>query len=104
METTLDRGIDVKAEFARRRKARNYAMLGLFVVLCVMLLVENLDIDRWLALALVSVDILALLAFAVYTFRVWRCPVCDKYLGAQSSSFGPLRQLTSCPKCKAELV
>ena len=103
MDTAVG-GPGIKDEFARRKKARNMASLGLVVVVAVMLLIENLSIPTWIAVAIFSVDIVAMLAFFVYVFRLWRCPACNKYLGAQSSSFGPFTQLTSCPKCKVELV
>jgi hypothetical protein len=104
MDTAMGGASDVKAEFARRRKGRNLAMLGLLVVLGVMLLIENLAISATLAVAIFGVDIVAMLALFVYVFRVWRCPACNKYLGSQTSSFGIGTQLTACPKCNAEFV
>ena len=104
MDTAMSGGTDIKAEFARRKKARNTAIFGLIVVVGVMLLIENLAIATWLAVTIFALDMVAMLAFFVYAFRVWRCPACNKYLGNQSSSFGPFTQLTSCPKCKAEFV
>jgi hypothetical protein len=104
MDSAIRGASDVKAEFARRRKGRNLAMLGAFAVLCVMLLVESLDIDKRLALAIACVDIVALAALFVYVLRVWRCPACNKYLGSQTSSFGIGTQLTACPRCNAKFV
>jgi hypothetical protein len=104
MDTAMGGGApDIRAEFARRRKGRSLATLGLVVVLGVMLLIENLDIDRRLVLAIFGVDMVAMLGLFVYIFRVWRCPACNKYLGAQTS-FGVGTPLTACPKCNAESV
>jgi hypothetical protein len=104
METALTSGTDIKAEFARRRKSRNFATLGLGVLLVAMVLMENANINRTLAVAIVVVLIALMLADFVYIFRVWRCPACERFLGAQSTAFGPTQRLDSCPKCKAELV
>jgi len=104
MDTAIGGPADVKAEFARRRKGRNLAMLGLFVVLCVVLAMEYLVVDKWVALAIIGVDVVAMIALFVYVLRVWRCPACNKYLGSQTSSFGIGTQLTACPKCNAEFV
>ncbi len=104
METALTSGTDTKAEFARRRKSRNVATLGLAVLLVAMVLMENATMSRTLALSVLAVLIVLMLADFVYIFRIWRCPACARFLGAQSTAFGPVTQLTSCPKCKAELV
>jgi hypothetical protein len=105
MDSAMSGGQDIKAEFARRKKGRNYAILGMLVVLGVMLWVENTSaIDTHTAIAILGVDILAMLGFFVYQYRMWRCPACHGFLGMQTSSYRFGRELTACPKCKAEFI
>jgi hypothetical protein len=108
METAANTGSgsgqDIKAEFARRKKSRNYATFGLAALLVAMVLMEIANMSRTVAMAIVILLIALMLADFAYIFRVWRCPACERFLGAQSTAFGPAQRLDSCPKCKAELV
>ena len=52
----------------------------------------------------VAILIALLIACFVVVLRNWRCPACNRFLGAQSTGFGASMKLRNCPKCGVELV
>ena len=104
MDQPRSQSQDIKAEFARRKKKRGYTMLLMLALLVALVGLGEGNLSPIVAgVILVPIAILLIGAF-VYVFRIWRCPACNRFLGATDTAFGPGRSLDSCPKCNAALI
>jgi hypothetical protein len=88
-----------QAEFARRRRSQIVASIPAVAVAIVMGLADprRHQATASLPVAIVlPVALVVVLAVVLFSFRNWRCPACDGYLGR---SLGP----RFCPKCGVAL-
>ena len=99
MQYTQEQQDGFKDEFAARRKRQLLASLA---VVPMLLIVFTADEKAGTALAGIPLAVVAPIAFLlivgllVFSFRNWRCPACEKYLG---KGIGP----AFCPKCGVAL-
>lgn len=104
MDGAIEVSQDLKLEFARRKKKHGYASLLMLVLLVVLVALGQASLSPVLAEAALTVLIALALVDFIYIFRTWRCPACNRFLGARSTAYGPLQSLDSCPKCDVKLV
>ena len=100
MPYTAQQQEEIKQSFADRRR-RQYIVAAPFVILLIArLFVRRGDLSAepfgvpvvyWVALVIAYV-----VGALVFSFRNWRCPACDKYLG---KGIGP----KFCPNCGVAL-
>jgi len=99
MEYTEDQKASFKQEFATRRKRQIILAVPLVAIILGFAVFAD---ERNNAVLGIPVDVagpvlLVLVGAAVvFSFRNWRCPACDKYLG---KGLGP----RFCPKCGVPL-
>jgi cytochrome bd-type quinol oxidase subunit 2 len=90
---------DIKADFARRKRKQFIVMVPLLVLIVGFVLFDGQiksaasDVPQLVLLGVVAV---AAITIMVFSFRNWRCPACNGYLGKSAS-------LNHCPKCGVAL-
>lgn len=95
---------DVKSEFAQRQKRYGYAYWAMLLLFILLIVVGEVDLNRTVGAVVLAVIIPLLVADFVYIFRVWRCPACNRFLGARDTAYGPLKKVETCPRCNVNLV
>jgi len=99
VEYTEQQKESFRAEFARRRRRQLVASVPAAAVAILVVLSDRrrgppvVDLSQGVVLPACVIVILAVLAFS---WRNWRCPACDAYLGRGT---GP----RFCPRCAAPL-
>ena len=99
MDYTQEQLASFKAEFARKRKAQ-FAIAIPFVAAMLGLILFEEQLNEVIATypAWVPGAVFAVAAVAIggFSWRNWRCPACDKYLGRSAS-------MVHCPNCGVAL-
>jgi hypothetical protein len=99
MDYTEQQKAEFKALFARRRR-NQIAVAGPVVALMVLIvLTYELSGTTLLGVPMTvasTIAVVALVVVLLFSFRNWRCPACDHYLGR---GFNP----HFCPRCGAPL-
>ena len=95
---------DVKSKFAQRQKKYTYAYWAMLLLFALFIIVGEVGLNRTVAAAILAIIIPLLVVDFMYIFRVWRCPACNRFIGARDTAYGPLKELEKCPKCSVKLV
>jgi hypothetical protein len=99
MERTDEQLADIKADFARRKRNQLIATVPLVLLIVGVVLFEDQLKSADLgvsAFPLIGVVPVLAIAIAFFSFRNWRCPACNGYLGRSAS-------MNHCPKCGVAL-
>lgn len=89
--------VEVKSQFARRKRNQLIVVVPFVAALMLMMLSEGKDAVMGVPITIIlPVAGVLIVAVLVYSIINWRCPACNKYLGkAMSPKF--------CTHCGAEL-
>jgi hypothetical protein len=99
MEDTDAQAEDIKADFARRKRKQLIVVAPLLLLIVGFVLFEDRikssasDVPQFVLIGVLSIVAIGIL---VFSFRNWRCPACNGYLGKSAS-------LNHCPKCGVAL-
>jgi hypothetical protein len=95
MEHTEEQKREFKIQFATRRRRQLIATVP-FIILII--LFATINESTGLALGVIPISIfysiffIAIIGLLIFSFKNWRCPACNKYLG---KAFNP----SFCSKC-----
>ena len=99
MEYTEQQKVEFKAAFALRRRNQTLVSVPFFVVLVVLAFTRGSDaVGRLTNTTAILYGLLfaGVIGVLVFSFRNWRCPACNRYLGR---TFNPRH----CVGCGAQL-
>jgi len=95
MEYTEEQKQEFKAQYALRKRRQLMVTLPLIVVVIAVAVADTSGgslFGAFPAAAFLPVFLIIVFAVLIFSFRNWRCPACNKYLGKSLS-------LRFCPKC-----
>lgn len=88
MPYTNEQEVEFKRLFAIRRKRQIVLAISLFVAIIAVVFLDESDPQGLLGIphAVWGAGFVVLVLVAlIFSFRNWRCPACDRYLGKQMS-------------------
>ncbi len=86
MPYTSEQETEFKSQFAARRKRQIILAVPLFAAIIAVALVSDSDRQEFLGISSAAWGVVFLVFVAgalIFSFRNWRCPACDRYLGKQ---------------------
>ena len=97
MQYTQEQQEEFKRQFSTRRRRQIFLAVPIVVLaVCVRIFSEQIQKTGIPDAVWITVFLVLVLGAILFSFRNWRCPACDRYLGR---SIGP----SFCPKCGVAL-